>query len=86
MIATIFAWDIFAPESLSEAFRRVNSTPAGRATLFSVWGLLTVHLFDAIPRQADPFYLLLAYVRSQRKGVNGGAGELLPGLRALRAG
>lgn len=81
------AWDVFAPEPLSEAFRRVSSTPAGRATLIGVWGLLTLHLFDVIPSQTDPFHWLLVGLKGEwRKEANGGKGELLPGVRSLQAG
>jgi hypothetical protein len=57
LAGVVCAWDLAAPETLSNAFRRTAGTPAGRAVLAATWGYLTVHLFGVIPASRDPLYL-----------------------------
>lgn len=51
----VVAWDLAAPETLSSAFQRARSSPAGCAVLAVAWGALTGHLFRILPGRADPF-------------------------------
>jgi hypothetical protein len=53
----VLAWDLFAPETLTDAFGRARSTPEGRFITTAVWLLLTGHLFGILPSWADPFRL-----------------------------
>jgi hypothetical protein len=52
----VVAWDIAAPETMSAAFRRATATPAGRVVVMTTWGVITAHLFSALPRAVDPLY------------------------------
>jgi hypothetical protein len=54
--AGVLAWDLAAPETLSEAFHRVNSRPAGRVMVAGVWVVLTLHLFGKLPKPVDPLH------------------------------
>jgi hypothetical protein len=54
LAAFVAAWDLTQEETLSAAFRR---TPTPIKTL--AWGVTTAHLFGVLPRQIDPFYLLV---------------------------
>lgn len=67
----VVTWDLIAPETLSEAFRRARSGPIGSAIVVVVWASLTGHLFHVIPDRADPFVALCV---SGRKAVKRGSG------------
>lgn len=75
LAALVIGWDALAPETMSDAFQRNAATPAGRACLIAIWGALTLHLFEALPKNTDPFELFLEEVL-HRERVCGG--ELLP--------
>lgn len=68
----VVAWDLIAPETLSEAFRRARSGRIGSAVVVVVWASLTGHLFHVIPDRADPFVALCV---SGRKAVKRGSGQ-----------
>ena len=68
----VVTWDLIAPETLSEAFRRARSSPVGSAVVVVVWASLTGHLFHVIPDRADPFVALCV---SGRKAVKRGSGQ-----------
>jgi hypothetical protein len=53
IVVFVAAWDYTAPETLSAAFARAHPAKV------VVWGILTAHLFKAVPRKYDPFYLLV---------------------------
>jgi len=67
----VVAWDLIAPETLSQAFRRARSGRIGSAVVVVVWASLTGHLFHVIPDRADPFVALCV---SGRKAVKRGSG------------
>jgi hypothetical protein len=59
--AVVILWDGLMPESLTAAFAKARDQhPAADAAVVATWTLLTLHLFGALPRQADPFMLLRA--------------------------
>jgi hypothetical protein len=66
----VLAWDVAAPETLSAAFQRARSGPVSGAAVAVAWTLLTGHLFDVLPKRADPFRLSIDTVRNvlQRGG------------------
>lgn len=68
----VVTWDLIAPETLSEAFRRARSGRIGSAVVVVVWASLTGHLFHVIPDRADPFVALCV---SGRKAVKRGSGQ-----------
>ena len=68
----VVTWDLIAPETLSEAFRRARSSPIGSTVVVVVWASLTGHLFHVIPDRADPFVALCI---SGRKAVKRGSGQ-----------
>lgn len=57
--AGVLAWDLTAPETLSEAFRRAHQHPASKVVVIAAWGTLTLHLFNKIPERADPLHMIL---------------------------
>jgi hypothetical protein len=56
--AGVLAWDIAAPETLSDAFRRAHQHPASKYIVVAAWGTLTLHLFNKIPKRADPLHMI----------------------------
>lgn len=64
LAAVVLAWDASAPETMSAAFARATSTPAGRAMLVLGWGALTAHLFSALPEDKDPVRMAVAALRA----------------------
>jgi hypothetical protein len=58
--AGVIAWDVLnkEDEQLTRAFRRGLQTPEGRLLIGLTWGVLTAHLFDALPKQYDPIHQL----------------------------
>ena len=78
--AGVVAWDAFAPETMTDAFRRGHLHPAGKVVVPAAWLLLTGHLFGTLPPWADPIHLAYTAVqnshpsdraaRSQRIGLS----------------
>ena len=68
----VVTWDLIAPETLSQAFRRARSGRIGSAVVVVVWASLTGHLFHVIPDRADPFVALCV---SGRKAIKRGGGQ-----------
>lgn len=64
----VLAWDLFAPETMTDAFRRARSTPEGRLITTASWLLLTGHLFGVLPTWADPFRLDLLRTATRAPG------------------
>jgi hypothetical protein len=60
----VLAWDVAAPETLSAAFQRARSGPVSGTAVAVAWALLTGHLFDVLPKRADPFGLSIDTVRN----------------------
>lgn len=58
LAAGVLAWDLMAEETLTGAFRRARQHPAGLAAVAVTWGILTAHLFGALPRRMDPFVVI----------------------------
>lgn len=56
--AGVVAWDVLAPETLSDAFGRGCATRPGKAVTIMGWAVLTAHLFDVLPKRVDPLYRL----------------------------
>lgn len=59
--AGIIAWDLAAPsgEMLSERFRAgVRSHPGAAVAIGAAWAVVTLHLFEALPKRADPLHAI----------------------------
>jgi hypothetical protein len=54
----VLAWDLTAPETLSDAFRRARGNPAGAAAVALSWGVVTAHLYGKLPKAADPLHAI----------------------------
>ncbi len=67
LAAGVVTWDLLADETLTAAFRRACSHPAGRAAVIAGWAVLTAHLFAALPQRADPFYVVYTAVERMRR-------------------
>lgn len=63
LAAGVVTWDILAPETLSDAFRRAHSHPVSAIMVGASWGVLTAHLFGVIPENADPIHVASVKVR-----------------------
>ena len=72
----VLAWDMAAPETLSAAFHRAKSGPVGGTAVAVAWALLTGHLFEVLPKRADPFRLSIDTVR---KALQRGDKRMVPG-------
>lgn len=59
----ILAWDLVAPETLSDAFGRAGATRSGLVVTIVGWAVLTAHLFDLLPSRLDPLHLLCEAAR-----------------------
>jgi hypothetical protein len=67
--ALIIAWDLAAPEgeTLSERFRAgVRRHPGGAAAITAGWTVVTLHLYDVLPKKADPLHAIRV-VRDRRR-------------------
>ena len=72
----VVAWDVVAPETLTAAFQRARSGPVGGTAVAVAWALLTGHLFDVLPKRADPFRLS---IESVRNALQRGDKRMVPG-------
>jgi len=72
----VVAWDVAAPETLTAAFQRARSGPVGGTAVAVAWALLTGHLFDVLPKRADPFRLS---IESVRNALQRGGKRMVPG-------
>jgi hypothetical protein len=70
LVLLVAGWDIAAPETMSEAFRRMTGTPAGRVALTVGWGVLTLHLFNVM-QDKDPLNLLVGAVHRKVRAPRG---------------
>ena len=69
----IAAWDLLADEDeqLTRAFRRsIHGKHSGPAVGL-IWGIVTAHLFGAIPQKYDPIHYVLLTARRHRDGHQG---------------
>lgn len=57
--AFVLAYDALAiiheGETLSEAHRRAHGNPWSRVAVLGAHAIVVAHLYDLLPRQADPF-------------------------------
>jgi hypothetical protein len=74
--ALVLAWDVAAPETLTAAFQRARSGPVSGTAVAVAWALLTGHLFDVLPRRADPFRISIEPVRN---ALQRGDKRMVPG-------
>jgi hypothetical protein len=72
----VLAWDVAAPETLTAAFQRARSGPVSGTAVAVAWALLTGHLFDVLPKRADPFRLS---IESVRNALQRGDKRMVPG-------
>ncbi len=55
LVAYVWCWDRYGPETLSAAFRRTTSHSVGHPLVIATWTTVTAHLFGLIPEPYDPF-------------------------------
>jgi hypothetical protein len=72
----VLAWDVAAPETLTAAFQRARSGPVSGTAVAVAWALLTGHLFDVLPKRADPFRISIEPVRN---ALQRGDKRMVPG-------
>ena len=53
--AVVAAWDYYAPETMSNAFKRGREHPVARFAVVGAWAVTTAHLMDWLPDNIDPF-------------------------------
>jgi hypothetical protein len=70
VVLIILVWDLAAAEeqTLSESFRRGwRHNPVAMVAIAAAWGMLTAHLYEALPQKADPLHLIYV-VRVKTRG------------------
>lgn len=65
----VATWDYLMDDALSSAFKRSVKHPLRRWPVFLLWGLTTMHLFDALPKGVDPFARLTGSIQGRRLGA-----------------
>lgn len=53
------AYDLLGNDTLTAAFKRGAENPATRPYVYGALGVTALHLCGLIPRQVDPFYMLI---------------------------
>ncbi len=64
MLIYIVAWDMLAPETLSDAFYKAFSSPLHKWWVILVWVVITLHLFKLIPKKYDLIHIITDLIRS----------------------
>ncbi len=54
LVLGVVVWDVCAPATLSDAFRRARQSPVSAVIVGASWAFLTLHLWGVLPSQADP--------------------------------
>lgn len=64
----VAAWDMYAPQSLTSAFREAATSEHYliRAAALGGLAVTAAHLLDVLPHEYDPFYLAIEQVRPER--------------------
>jgi len=55
--AVVIAAELLDERTMSEAFKAAARHPVGKPVIVAAWGILTAHLFGAIPVSYDPIHL-----------------------------
>lgn len=63
----MLAAELLDDKTMSEAFKTASRHPVYGPVLFVAWGITTAHLFGAIPKSRDPFYLFWECVKRGRQ-------------------
>ena len=63
MLVYIIAWDILAPETLSDAFYKAFQHPFHKWWLIVVWVVITLHLFKLVPKRYDLIHIVTDWVK-----------------------
>ncbi len=71
LAAGVLVWDLVAPETLTDAFYRAHQHPASKIAVTGVWTMLTLHLFNKLPRRADPLHAV-TIVKNHFRHVDAG--------------
>lgn len=58
LTAGVVAWDILAPETLSNAVDRYMDDPFGRVAVLGTVAIVGAHLLNLFPEQYDPIELI----------------------------
>jgi hypothetical protein len=53
--AFVAAWDVFAPETLSNAIDRAIERPGGRIAVIGTIAITAAHLLNILPEEIDPY-------------------------------
>lgn len=63
MFCYIVAWDIYAPETLSDAFYNAFQHPLHKWWVIAVWAVITLHLFKLIPKKYDLIHIVTDLIK-----------------------
>jgi hypothetical protein len=55
----VCVYDVFGNDTLTAAFKRGAENPVTRPYVYGALGVTALHLMGAIPRNLDPFYLVI---------------------------
>lgn len=60
MLVAVLVWDLSAPDehTLSESFRKSMDHPVKAVVVAAGWAALTAHLYNVIPKRADPLHVI----------------------------
>ena len=67
-VAVILA-ELLDEKTMSEAFRDAARHPVYGPVIFGAWGVLTAHLFGAIPARYDPISLFWKHTVLRGRGI-----------------
>lgn len=59
LAAGIAAYDILGNDTLTASFKRGAENPRTRPFVYGALGVTAAHLCGVIPREIDPFYMLI---------------------------
>jgi hypothetical protein len=66
--ATVLAWDVAAPETLSAAFGRGLDNPRTRPLVIGGLAITGAHLMRVIPERYDPFHYVTHFLGDKLHG------------------
>lgn len=66
--AAVIAAELLDERTMSEAFRAAMTNPVYRPVIIGAWGVLTAHLFGAIPQRYDPIHLFWKHTVLRGRG------------------
>lgn len=62
IVGVVVVWDLTVEDSLTATFHR-GLTSKQKRKITVIWTILTLHLFQKLPKRCDPLHLLLGGAR-----------------------